>query len=212
MTSKNTRNSGGVAMGWFGPSKNDVWRQLSQEIGAEFVEGGFWKGSKVQAHIGPWTVTLDTYTESSGESSVTYTRMRAPYVNPDGFRFTIYRKGFFSNLGELLGIQDIDVGDPEFDEVFIIKGNDESKVRELFASPEIRRMIEAQPKIRLDVKDSEGWFGPRFPENVDELRFQVVGVIKDKVRLKGLFDLFAAVLDQLCRIESAYKEEPGVDL
>ena len=42
-------------MGWFGPSKDEVWRQLSQEIGAEFVEGGFWKGSKVQAHVGPWT-------------------------------------------------------------------------------------------------------------------------------------------------------------
>ena len=79
-------------MGWFGPSKDEVWRQLSQEIGAEFVEGGFWKGNKVQAHLGPWTVTLDIYTESTGESSVTYTRMRAPYVNPEGFRFTIYRR------------------------------------------------------------------------------------------------------------------------
>ena len=71
-------------MGWFGPSKEEVWRQLSQEIGAEFVEGGFWKGSKVQAHVGAWTVTLDTYTESSGESHVTYTRMRAPLHQPRG--------------------------------------------------------------------------------------------------------------------------------
>ena len=49
-------------MGWFGPSKDDMWRQLSQEIGAEFIEGGFWKGNKVQAHVGIWTVTLDIYT------------------------------------------------------------------------------------------------------------------------------------------------------
>ena len=49
-------------MGWFGPSKDEVWRQLSQEIGAEFVEGGFWKGNKVQVHVKPWTITLDTYT------------------------------------------------------------------------------------------------------------------------------------------------------
>jgi len=44
---------------------------------------------------------------------------------------------------------------------------------------------------------------------VDELSFQDVGVIKDVERLKALFDLFAAVLDQLCQIGSAYKEEPG---
>ena len=68
-------------------------------------------------------------------SHVTYTRMRAPYINPEGFRYTIYRKGLFSDLGKLLGMQDIEVGDPEFDEAFIIKANDEGRVRELFADP-----------------------------------------------------------------------------
>lgn len=197
-------------MGWFGPSKDEVWRQLSEEIGAQFVEGGFWRGSKVHAHVGSWTVTLDTgYSEEDGESVVT--RLRAPYVNPDGFRFTIYRKGFL-DLGKLLGMQDIEVGDPEFDEAFIIKGNDEGKVCGLFANRNIRQMIQDQPKIRLTVKDSEGWFGPKFPEGVDELRFEVLGVIKDVVRLKALFDLFAAVLDQLCKIGSAYKQQPGIEL
>jgi hypothetical protein len=199
-------------MDWFGPSKDEVWRELSQEIGAEFVEGGFWKGNKVKAQVGTWTVTLDTYTVSTGHTHTTHTRMRAPYINPENFRFTIYRKGIFSELGKLLGMQDIEVGDPDFDEAFIIKGSDEFRVRDLFANPEIRQMIQAQPQIRLDVKDSEGWFGPTFPEDVDELYFQVDGVIKDVERLKALVDLFAAVLDQLCRIGSAYKQEPGVTL
>jgi hypothetical protein len=199
-------------MAWFGPSKDEIWRQLCEEIGAEIVDGGFWKGRKVQVHAKPWTITLDTYTESSCESHQTYTRIRAPYINPEGFRFTIYRKGFLSGLGKLLGMQDIEVGDPEFDEAFIIQGTDEFKVMNLFAEVKLRQMIKDQPKIRLEVKDNEGWFGPQFPENVDELRFQVAGVIKDTERLKALFDLFAVVLDQLCRIGSAYKQEPGVEL
>jgi hypothetical protein len=199
-------------MGWFGPSKDEVWRRLSQEIGAEFIGGGLWKDSKVQAHVGPWTVTFDTYTDSSGESSTTYTRMRAAYVNAEGFRFTIYRKSVLTNLGKLLGMQDVEVGDPQFDEAFVIKGNNENRLRMLFSDPKIRQMIQAQPHIRLEVKDNEGWFGPKFPENVDELYFQEIGVIKDVDRLKGLFDLFAAVLDQLCKIGSAYKQAPGVEL
>ena len=182
-------------MGWFGRSKDEVWRQLSQEIGAEFVEGGFWKGSKIQAHVGPWTITLDVISRDDGS----FTRIRAPYINPEGFRFTIYRKNLFSELGKLLGMQDIEVGDPEFDEDFIIKGNDESKVRDLFANPKIRQMIQDQPEIWLEIKDSE-------------LHFQVVGVIKNVEWLKALFDLFAAVLDQLCQIGSAYKQKPGVTL
>jgi hypothetical protein len=128
-------------MGWFGPSKDEVWRRLSHEIGAEYVEGRLWKGNKVQAHVGPWTITLDTHTVSTGHSHVTYTRMRAPYINPEAFRFTIDRKGLFSELGKLLGIQDIEVGDPEFDEAFVIKGNDESKVL-------ARRLDRASPRIQ----------------------------------------------------------------
>jgi hypothetical protein len=138
--------------------------------------------------------------------------MRAPYVNPEGFRFTISRTGFLSGLGKLLGMRDIEVGDPEFDEAFILRGTDEAKVRALLADPALRALIVAQPKVRLTVKDSEGWFGPSFPPDVDELHFQVAGVIKDVDRLKGLFDLFAAVLDRLCRIGSAYKQEAGVSL
>lgn len=199
-------------MGWFGPSKDEVWRRLCEEIGAEFVQGALWKGSKVRVHVDPWTITLDTYSVSNGESQATYTRIRAPYVNPDGFRFTVHRKGFFSGLGKWLGMQDIEVGDPDFDEAFVIRGNDEAKVRELLADPNLRALIAAQPRLRLTVKDGEGWFGPRFPEDVDELQFQVEGVLKDVERLKGLFDLFAAVLERLCRLGLCREEVPGVTL
>lgn len=199
-------------MGLFGISKDDAWRELSEQIGAEFVEQGFWKGSAVQARVGPWTITLDTYTVSTQHSHTTFTRMRAPYVNPEGFRFTIYRKGLFSELGKLLGMQDIDVGDMEFDDAFIIKGNSESRVQELFTEPGLRALVDAQPTIHLEVKDSEGWFGPTFPPDVDELIFHVVGVIKDRHRLEALFRLFVAILERLCQIGSADKQDPGIVL
>jgi hypothetical protein len=199
-------------MAFFGPSKDEVWRQLCQEIGAKFVEGGAWKGNKVQVIVGPWTVTLDSFTVSTQNSQVTYTRMRAPYVNPEGFRFTIYRKSVFSGLGKMLGMQDIEIGDAAFDEAFIIKSNTEPRVQHLFSDVRLRALVQAQPTIMLQVKDSEGWFGPKFPDNVDELHFQVVGVLKDVERLKSLFELFAAMLEQLCKIGSAYKQEPGVTL
>jgi hypothetical protein len=196
----------------FGPSKDEIWRQLCGEIGADFVEGGFWRGSKVQARVKEWSITLDTHTVSHGKHSTTYTRMRAPYVNPDGFQFTIYRKGLFSGLGKMLGMEDVEVGHQEFDDAFIIKGNNESKLRALFANPRIRELIEAQPSIHLQVKNDEGWFGPSFPDGVDELCFQVVGVIKDVERLKYVFDLFSEVLNHLCHIGAAYKTDPNLAL
>jgi hypothetical protein len=194
----------------FGPSRREIWRQLSAEIDAQYVDGGLWKGDKVQATHGEWTVTLDQYVVSNGKTAVAYTRMRAPYVNPSGFRFTIYRRGLLSGVGKWFGMQDIEVGDARFDDEFIIKGTDEPHVRALFSSPRLRELIAGQPQVHLTVKDDEGWFGPSFPQGVDELEFKVLGVIKDVERLKRLYELFAETLDQLCRIGSAYEGNPDV--
>jgi hypothetical protein len=200
----------------FGPSKAEIWSQLSSEIDARYVHGGFWRGDKVQATHGDWTITLDTFSQtiSTGKSTVviTYTRMRAPYVNRDGFRFTIYRRGIFSDIGKWFGMQDLEIGDAQFDRDFVIQGNDAGKLKALFARPRIRELISAQPAIHLSVKDDEGWFGAKFPEGVDELYFRVTGVIKDIERLKSLYELFAETLDHLCQIGSAYETTPGVEL
>jgi len=197
----------------FGPSREEVWRQLGQEIGADFVEGGSLKGDKVEVQHGSWTVTLDRYVVSTGHSHAVFTRMRAPFVSRDGFRFTIYRQGFWSEVGKKLGMQDIEVGHSvHFDEDFVIKANDESKVKALLANAEIRRLLNEQPRVRFELKDDESFFWKRFPEGVDELCFTVHGVIKDVDRLRKLFDLFAEVLDELCRIGSATRENPGVKL
>ena len=197
---------------WFGPSRKEIWRQLSDQLGAEFVEGGFARSDKVQVTHGEWILTLDTEVVSTGKATVIFTRMRAPYINPDGFRFTIYRRGFFSDMAKRFGMQDIEIGEDAFDRDFIVKATDESKVRELLSNAHLRELLERQKDVQLTVRDNEGWFGPTFPEDADELRFAVIGVIKDLPRLVALFELFAVTLDELCRIGSAYERAPEVSL
>lgn len=194
----------------FGPSREEIWRQLTAEIKGRYVKGEFFGRDRVEATHGQWTVTLDTYAVAAGKTVIMYTRLRAPYVNPTGFRFTVYRKSLFSGIGKALGMQDIEVGYSPFDEDFIVQGTDEAQVRRLFSNARTRELVAAQPEIHLSVKDDEGWFGPKFPEGVDELCFTVTGVIKDVERLKLLYDLFAETLDQLCRIGAAYEQAPDV--
>jgi hypothetical protein len=200
----------GVLRRLFGPSREEVWRRLSEEIGGRYVDGSWSKSGRVDVTHGEWTVTLDTYAVSNGKTVVVFTRMRAPYVNPEGFRFTVYRRSVFSGVGKWFGMQDVEIGDAEFDDDFIVKATDESRVRQLLSSTRLRELLGAQPSIHFSVKDDEGWFGAKYPEGVDVLSFVVGGVIKDVERLKTLFELFSVTLDELCRMGSAYESDPGV--
>ena len=184
----------------FRASKDPIWEQLARELGGKMVQGDFWEGDKVIARHRRWVVTLDTFAISAAKTRTLYTRLRAPYENADGFRFTVYRKNPLSDVGKLLGMQAVLTGDAAFDEGFIVKSNEEAKVWTLLSNAHIRQLIFAQPEILLQVKDDEGWFGDDFPEGVDELYFEAPGVIVNLEHLESLFTLFAEVLDRLCTI------------
>lgn len=206
----------GMLKSIFGPSKEEIWSQIARDIGGEFIDGGFWGKDALVYRHGQWQVVLDTYTvtNSTGSSttSTTYTRMRAPFINKDGFHFELYREGFFSSLGKLFGMQDIQIGDPFFDKDFIIKSSDPEKIRTLLSDTRMKGLIQRQPQLRYKIKDDEGWFGASFPEGVDELYFECVGVIKDTALLEALFVLFSLTLERLVQMDSAYANDPMVTL
>ncbi|MBN2603676.1 MAG: DUF3137 domain-containing protein [Candidatus Thermoplasmatota archaeon] len=196
----------------FGSSIKEVWRELSEEINANFIEGSFFKGSRVEYKHNNWTIYLDTYTVSTGKSSTTYTRMRLPFINQKKFLFKIYKKGVFSDIGKALGMQDIEIGYDYFDNDYIIKGNDEILLRRLFQNHNIRNLIEKQSRILLEIKYNEGRFGPNFNDDESELYFVVTGVIKNKERLKDLFELFVKMIDEFETLGITVNQTPEVKL
>ena len=196
----------------FGPSQDEIWSQIAAEIGGDYIDGGFWGKDKLIYSHDDWEILLDTYTVNSNNSSTTYTRMRAPFINNGSFNFKIYNEGFFSSIGKLFGMQDILIGDSFFDEQFIIKANDEAKVRELLSDSTMKSLIHAQPRIQFYVKDDEGLFGQSFPYNADELYFSACGLIRDKNQLHNLFKLFCTTLNRLVEIDAASTESPSVRL
>jgi hypothetical protein len=198
----------------FGPSKEEIWQQFCDQTSSQFIEGGFLRDcERVKATHGEWTITLDTYVVPAGKTVIYYTRIRAPYVNPDGFRFNVYRKSIFTDIKKRFGMQDVSVGHEDFDRDFVIQGTDEQKLRRLFSNQKIRDLIMAQPNIQFSVKDKDDealW--KNISPDVDELFFRVVGDIKDIAWLKLLYELFSETLDELCMMGSAYKQAPQVQL
>jgi len=198
--------------GLFGPSKAEIWSQMAADIGADYIEGGWFKGDGVVYQHGEWKLVLDTYTVRSNNSSTTYTRLRAPFVNKDGLYFKIYREGVFSSVGKFFGMQDLEIGDPFFDDSFVIKGNNQQQLIRLLSDEQLKNLMHDQSRVSLEIRDDEGWFGTDFAEGVDELYFCRVGVMRDVAELKALFELVSHTLTRLVQIDSAYENDPNVDL
>lgn len=199
-------------MGIFGPSQKDIWREFAEEIQASFVEGGVFKANKIESRFENWTITIDTYTQSSGNTSSTYTRLRAPFKEIIPIDFKIYKKGIFSGIGKAMGGQDLLTGHSEFDQAFIVKGDNEEKIKELLSLDKLRQLIEVEDKIRIETKREKSIFSAKLPTDVNQLYFIGNGAIKDKNRLTNIYFLAAFLLKQLSNIGVASEEDPQVDL
>ncbi len=197
---------------WFGLDYEESWKAIAAEMEGRYRAGSWGTGSRVDVDVGDWTFTLDIYVVSTGKTSQTYTRLRAPYVNATGFRFKLFRQGFFAKIGKAFGMQDVVIGVPEFDETWVVQGNDESRLRAIFETPGLRSLLAGAGDVSFSVQDDEGWFGKKFPEGADELVLTTHGAVSDLARLRVFFALFAETLERLVDTGDASARPPGVEI
>ena len=186
------------------PSKEEAWTALASRRGGALVTDKRGKVKQVRFRLEPFELVLDVYTQSTGNSSQTYTRGRLLYPARDEFRFRLHRRSIFSGIGKYLGMQDIEVGQPEVDRDFIIKADSPGKVQGLLlrnrvgaALVTLRAGTFATRKFKKRGIDTT---------NVRELSYTVGGVMRDAARLDALIDLFAETTQHLVKNGSAWAE------
>ncbi len=194
----------------FESCRGAIWEVLADRVGGD----GAWNGEKLVVREPPFTVTLDVHAEVAGRASCVVTRLRAAYTNRDGFCFGVKRRTWLSDLASYLGNRGIKIGDEDFDREFVVKANSTEEVQMLLAGDPISRklLLECETIQRLEVRDHEGWFGPEFPDDVDELYLEAVGRITDLEAIGALYQIFAGSLTRLCILGSASEGDPRLDL
>jgi hypothetical protein len=176
----------GVVVGMliFNRRKDEAWEQLAVDMGGEFIKGALFRASRVRVPLGNTMVTLDTYSVPSGDTSTSYTRFRATFSNPAGLQFSIRREGLIGRLDKALGLQNIDLGEPEFDRNFVVQGKPASEVQRLLSGIGLRQMLQQQKSISLGTRGNE-------------LYLEVQGVVRDVARLRSLLSVLKEVLSRV---------------
>ena len=201
-------------MGLFGISKKHYWSAFAIEIGGEYVPGGWFKDEYIRYQYLNWEIFIDTFTvEDDDGDRDTYTRFRAYLLNPKSFRFSIYRKNFLTGIGKFFGMQDVEIGDPDFDHHFVIKGNDPTTLVALFADQGLKDAVAEPRYLNLRISENKGFFRKRsIPEHVDTLMIRQIGEVKEKEDLRMFVELLTKTLDRLAEIGAIENRHPGVSI
>ena len=136
---------------------NEAWQSSAKRLGLRYKKGGFKR--KLEGEYRGFDVRVNTFTQSAGNNSQSFTRYRVSYPNL-GLGLELKHQHFFATLGRALtGGKDIVIGDQEFDDTVIVEAR---LAREViaFLTPERRLRIVSliTSQRRALIRDDEASF------------------------------------------------------
>ncbi len=107
---------------------NAAWQSAAEMLGFTFEPGSMRGGPTIAGTIDDYPANVHTYVKSSGKNSTRYTRYTVGFP-AIGVGLHLSRQAGLGQFLKVLGAQDIVIGDPLFDEAFIVKATDPQAVR-----------------------------------------------------------------------------------
>jgi hypothetical protein len=117
-----------------------------------------------------------------------WTVFRVTFDRPLGVSLSLTREGALTGIVKLLGAQDIQTGDPQFDAAFVIKGSPEERVRSLLSADVRALLLEVNhDATQLVVKD-------------DDLVAEVKWMVTEAPHLESSLNLVTRIAAALARV------------
>jgi hypothetical protein len=133
-----------------------------------------------------------------------FTTVETQYKALGNFKFAIHPEKFIDGFNKLLGMQDIVIGHEHFDKHFIVKGNDEELIKQLFGDAIIRGLILDEPKMQLwsQCENTDSAPSSRVLSNSGfaTISARLEGAVDDFERLKTFYKLNHKLLQAMCRL------------
>lgn len=200
-------------------TKAESWGTIAETLEGRIDRDKEGRPERVTFRHGEWDIVLDTYTVSTGQSSSTYTRVRAlfngrpnglndnrygdRYAGEGHFELGVTRRNPFHSLAWLFRIREAPIGYGRFDRAFFVRSNGSGLAKSLLRGTNVGRLLLDDPRVRLMVKKPGKRIRKAAGEDVREIQLQVSGVVKDPDRLGNMVRLCTEVLDELVRLGPA---------
>jgi len=172
-----------------GQSKEEIRQQLTELINRDPDLLDF--NATIDFNHRKVLIDIDIDLGGGFESGYETTTLLAPLHAQPSFRFAIHKEHFTDEIGKFFGMQDVELGYPEFDKRLIIKTNDSAKLHDVFLDPAARSIFQ-------DLEDFTFGITTHHAGNTDNkqpyLELTIETGVTDANRLVEIFEAFYTVL------------------
>jgi hypothetical protein len=190
-----------------------VWMDLTDELNGEFEDGTYAVKAKLPLAGTPFSLAMQMHTHPMGQAISETTVLAVPFNFENEFQFAVHNSSAVEEVAKILGLQDIVVGDAEFDKTYIIQGSDPRMVQKFFSDANFKTKIQEQKAVNLSVVDSHHkQFGITPPKGVGVLTFVEKGAVNSFERLTSLVELMALTVERLQTLGVAAQDAPAYEI
>ncbi|HEY9719487.1 MAG TPA: hypothetical protein V6C69_18555 [Trichormus sp.] len=182
------RNS---SFGW-----KSVWMTLAEDAGGDLddhVDAAGWLKVQIQLNKSAWTLTYKVLHAHKHNQKTTVVM---PFNADRDFSFCVRNRSWLGDTMKLFGMQDIEIGDNDFDRDYYIQGSDELLVNRLLQSQKLKELIDGQGSLNFDIRRTQH-AEDEIPAGTTVLYFEDHTTINSYERLRAIHDLMAAALEEL---------------
>jgi len=191
-----------------------VWMEFAEEHQGSYDDGQKLFVMRVPMTGKPWSITYHMHQKGVGGAVSDSSSAFLPFKAKGAFSFDLHNRSLVGDASKVFGAQDIEIGEPEFDREYIIKGSDEGVVKKIFASERIQELIKLQPHIKLFIQDEAKELAEHgsVPPGIHVLAFKDKAAINSYERLSLVHDLMLATLDEMLACDLASAQDPNFDI
>ena len=173
-----------------GTNASATWQQLKNDFKNETELLDY----KALLQTGSRKIALNIDVDPGGgfESGYSSTTFSAPLSAPQDLHLSLHKEGLLDEAGKWLGMQDVEIGFPEFDKKVIIKTNNEEKIKAAFSSPFVQSVFGEMEDYSLKIKHHK----------IDErempfLELVIENNVPDLEELQSIYEAFFQLLNSI---------------
>ncbi len=164
-------------------------QNFANQIDADFIDRVICRSDRIEVWAGGRKIHIEICVTPTGRLVSRYTRIKALFPNSDGFRLGVHNKDFFRLLDRFF-LKTIPTGSTDIDRKFIILGNDQKKITDIFQHEKIRYLLLIQPTLNLVITPKK----QRDRDNLGIIKFAEPGILSPQ-RIRAVAQLFVETLE-----------------